>query len=230
MLTQFGPGIWTADGPPVVAMMGFHYPTRMVLMRLSGGRLFVCSPVALTDDLRTAIAALGDVCYLAAPNSLHHMFILDWKRAYPTAQVYAAPGLREKRRDIAFDGDLGDAPVCAWAAQIDQVLVRGNALTSEVVFFHRDSSTAIFTDLIQQLPADWFSGWRAVVAKWDLLLEPQPSVPRKFRATFTDRAAARAALERIRAWPVEKVLMAHGMPVTEDGQAFIRRAFRWLIP
>jgi hypothetical protein len=104
----------------------------------------------------------------------------------------------------------------------------GNAITSELVFFHRNSGTAIFADLIQQLPTDWFSGWRAVVARWDRMLGSEPSVPRKFRAAFIDRRAARESLARILAWPAEKVLMAHGTPVTEDGTAFIRRAFKWL--
>jgi hypothetical protein len=61
------------------------------------------------------------------------------------------------------------------------------------------------------------------------MLGPEPSVPRKFRVTFTDRQAARASVERILAWPTEKVLMAHGAPVTTDGRAFLRRAFKWLI-
>ena len=51
---------------------------------------------------------------------------------------------------------------------------------------------------------------------------------RKFRIAFTNRRAARDALDRIFAWPVEKVLMAHGTPVENDAHAFLRRAFRWL--
>ena len=228
MLKQFGPEIWTADGPVVVAMAGFHYPTRSVVIRLSGRDLFIWSPVALTDTLRAAVDALGEVRYLVAPNSLHHVFIADWKRAYPAASIHAAPGVREKRNDLAIDEIFGQAPIPAWSGAIDHVLMPGNAITSEVVFFHRQSATAIFTDLIQQFPAGWFSGWRAVVAKWDLMLGTEPSGPRKFRAAFTNRRAARAAFEEILAWPAEKVLMAHGTPVTEGGQAFIRRAFRWL--
>jgi hypothetical protein len=57
---------------------------------------------------------------------------------------------------------------------------------------------------------------------------PDPMVPRKFRLAFRDRAAARAALARIRAWPVERVLMAHGTPVTRDAGPFLDRAFAWL--
>jgi hypothetical protein len=57
----------------------------------------------------------------------------------------------------------------------------------------------------------------------------EPSVPRKFRVAFTNRRVARASLEPILAWPAKKVLMAHGTPVTEDGNAFMGRAFGWLL-
>jgi hypothetical protein len=228
MLKAFGDEIWTADGSDVKAMLGFRYPTRMAVIRLSDASLFVWSPVALTDGLRAEVDALGPVRYLVAPNSLHHLFVGDWKDAYPRAQVHAAPGLREKRKDITFDGDLGSTPAPDWSGEIDHVLMQGNALTTEAVFFHPKSGAVIFTDLIQQFPADWFSDWRFFLAKWDLMLGPEPSVPRKFRVAFRNRRAARASLDRILEWPAEKVLMAHGTPVTKDGRAFIRRAFKWL--
>ena len=97
-----------------------------------------------------------------------------------------------------------------------------------MVLFHRESRTAIFTDLLQQFPRGWFSGWRALVARLDLMEGAEPAVPRKFRFAFQDRTAARKALARILAWPTDRVVIAHGAPVTRDGQAFLRRAFRWL--
>ena len=51
MLEKFDTDIWTAAGPQAT-VAGFHYPTRMVVMRLSGDRLFIWSPVALTTELR----------------------------------------------------------------------------------------------------------------------------------------------------------------------------------
>ena len=229
VLTEFGPGLWIADGPTITAAAGFHYPTRMAVIRLSGGGLFIWSPTALTEALRAEVDALGEVRFLIAPNSLHHVFLGDWQHAYPDARVYAPPGLREKRGDIRFDGDLGDTPVADWADDLDQVVMRGNRITTEIVFFHRQSRTVLFTDLIQHFRPGWFKGWRALVARLDLMVAAEPSVPRKFRAAFTDRRAARAAILRVLAWPSEKVLMAHGEPITEGGQAFIRRAFRWLV-
>lgn len=229
MLKEFGLDIWIADGPIVTAAAGFHYPTRMAVIRLANGDLVLWSPVELTSDLRLEIEALGAVRHLVPPNSLHHTWLAEWRDAFPEAKIYAPPGLREKRRDIAFDDDFRrDTPVSAWANEIDTTIVEGNRITSEVVLFHHRSQTAIFADLLQQFPQDWFRGWRGLVARLDLMVTPEPSVPRKFRMAFTDRRAARAALDHILGWPTKKVLMAHGTPIATDGQAFLRHAFRWL--
>lgn len=224
-MKDFGPEIWIIDGP-TVAVAGFHYPTRMTIVRLADKSLFVLSPTSLTDECKAKVEALGPVHHIVAPNALHHLYLAEWKRAYPHARLYAAPGLRQKRGDLAFDADLFTAPNPAWAADIDQVFVDGNAITTEVVFFHKKSGTAIFTDLLQQLPASSFKGWRKLVAKLDLMTEAEPTVPRKFRIT-TNRAKARAALTKILSWPAQKVLMAHGTPVERDAPAYLRRAFAW---
>ncbi|MCM2474766.1 DUF4336 domain-containing protein [Rhizobium sp. CG5] len=228
MLKEFGPNIWIADGPTVTATAGFHYPTRMAVIRLANSDLVLWSPTALTDDLCAEVETLGAVRYLVPPNSLHHSFLGDWQRVYPDARVCAPPGLREKRNDIRCDADFSDRPIAAWAGEIDHAIMWGNRITTEVIFFHRQSGTAIFTDLIQQFPRGWFRGWRALVARLDLMTAAEPTVPRKFRAAFTNRRAARESLRRILAWPTEKVIIAHGPPITHHGQAFLRRAFRWL--
>ncbi len=227
MLDVFGPDIWIADGPETQTA-GFPYPTRMALIRLADGGLFVWSPVALTPDLRAALATLGPVRHIVAPNSLHDLWLADWAREFPDAAVWGPPALRAKRRDIAFDGVLDDAPDPAWADRIDQAVMRGNLITTEIVFFHRQSRTVLFTDLIQQHDPARFSGWRAVVARLDLMTAPEPAVPRKFRVAFLDRAAARDSVRRVLAWPANNVLMAHGTPVRGQGAAFLRRAFAWL--
>ena len=228
ILTPFGTDIWLADGPTVTAALGFAYPTRMAVIRLAGGGLFVWSPVALTEEVRAAVDGLGPVRHIVAPNSLHDTFLPEWQAAYPQALIHAAPGLRMLRADLRFGSDLGAAPHPDWAGQIDQVVVCGNRITTEVVFFHRASGTAIFTDLLQHLPPGWFAGWRALLARADAMTGPEPAVPRKFRVAFTDKAVARRAMARVLAWPVRQVVMAHGAPVPQDGAALLKRAFRWL--
>ena len=226
-LRPFGPEIWLADGGQA-QVAGFRYPTRMAVVRLTGGGLLVWSPVGLDDDLAGELRALGEVAILVAPNSLHDLHLAQWRSAFPTARLYAAPGLAAKRADLRIDAELGDDPPGDWPADLDYVLMAGNAITTEAVFFHRPSRTVLFTDLLQQFPPGWFTGWRALVARLDLMTQPQASVPRKFRLAFTDRRAARASLARILDWPSDKVVMAHGTPVDRDGRAFIAAAFAWL--
>ncbi len=201
----------------------------MAVIRLSDGSLFVWSPVALSGSLRASADVLGTVRYLVSPNALHHLFLAEWKSAYPDARLYDSPGLRGKRPDLAFDATLADAPEPEWAAEIDQIVLRGSFYLTEIVFFHRRSHTVLFADLIQNFPRDWFKGWRGVVARLGGIVAPNPSAPRDWRASFLARGAARAALNRVLAWPIERVLIAHGDLPTEDGAAFVRRAFAWLL-
>ena len=227
-LRPFGTDIWLAEGREV-AVAGFRYPTRMAVIRLASGGLAIWSPGDLTDPLRQAIDAAGEVRHLIAPNTLHDLFLAEWRLAYPHALLHAPSGLAASHPDLAPVVGLSDAVPGEWAADIDLVVMRGNRITTEVVFFHKPSGTVLFTDLIQQFPHGWFRGWRALVARLDLMTEAEPAVPRKFRLAFTDRAAARAAVHRIQAWPAEKVVMAHGTPVKRGGRDFIVRAFRWLM-
>lgn len=227
-LQPFGPEIWLSDGCET-EVIGFRYPTRMAVIRLAGGGLLIWSPVALSQSLALEVGELGPVEYLVAPNSLHHKFLGEWRQAYPTAKVYAAPGLRQRRRDLVIDAELEDEAPAVWASCVDQVVVRGNRITTEIVFFHRRSGTVLFTDLLQQFPPAWFKGWRALIARLDLMTQLEPTVPQKFRAAFGNRQVARTALRRILDWPSCRVVMAHGSPVEQDGQAFLPRAFRWLM-
>ncbi len=43
-----------------------------------------------------------------------------------------------------------------------------------------------------------------------------------------DRAAARAQIGRMLRWDFDRVLLAHGEPIRQDGQAVLRRAYEWL--
>lgn len=229
-MTSFGWNLWLFDGPSVTGAAGFRFPTRMAVIRLPGaGGLWVWSPVALTEDVRRAVDALGPVRHLVAPNSLHQTFLGEWAASYPDARVHAAPGLTPQVAATAIHSTLGDEPDPAWAGVLDQVIVRGNRITTEVVFYHRGSATVLVTDLVQHIPPDWYRGWRAVIARLDLMTAPTPSVPRKFRMATTDRATAREAVRRIINWPTDSLVMAHGAPILSGGKEALSQAFKWLL-
>lgn len=227
MLTQFAPDVWLSEGPEIRAALGFHYPIRMVTIRLAGGGLWLWSPIERTPELANALEALGPVTHLIAPNTLHHMHVGPWQEAHPEAQLHGPPGLARKRQDLRFDTELGTIAPPEWRDEIEQVIF-DNKLVTEIVFFHRPSRTLLVTDLIQSLPRDWYTGWRRLVARADKMCEPGGTMPRKFRVGFRDRPATRAAWQRIRNWAPERLIMAHGAPVTTGLDAVLEDAFGWL--
>src|SRR3546814_4281084 len=69
----FGERIWIIDGPEIRMDYGpasIPFPTRMTVVRLAGGRLWVHSPIAPDTVLFAAFDAPGDVAWLVAPNRL----------------------------------------------------------------------------------------------------------------------------------------------------------------
>lgn len=227
MLEAFAPNLYVAEGP-TVPFFGFPYPTRMALARLADGNLWVWSPIALSGELASAVAALGTVRYIVSPNKIHHLFLSEWAKRWPEAGLYAPPGLARKRSDLHFAAELGDQPDPAWAAEIDQVTFRGSVAMQEVAFFHRPSRTAIIGDLIQRHRESSLSGWKGMVMRLDGLVGQHGSTPREWRASFLRRAATRPARDQVLGWKAERLLIAHGECAQTGATPIIARALRWI--
>ncbi len=149
MLQEFGPSLFSAEGP-TVSFFGFPYPTRMAVARLADGNVWVWSPVALTTELAKEVQSLGPVRHIVSPNKIHYLFLQEWTDRWLEARLYAPPGLARKRTDLHFYAELDDEPSPSWASDIDQTVFRGSIAMEEVAFFHRASRTAIIGDLIQR--------------------------------------------------------------------------------
>jgi hypothetical protein len=226
-MTQIDHGIWIADGPSV-SFFGFPYPTRMTVVRLGSGEVWVCSPIRLNAALTAEVDQCGPVRYLVSPNKLHHLFLTDAARVWPGARLFAAPGLARRRPDLVFHAELGDRPDPAWAADIDQVIFRGSFFMEEVTFFHRASRTAIFTDLVQRFAPATLRGWRRWIMALDGLVGEGGSTPREWRLSFWNRAAARRAKRTVLEWNPERVIIAHGEWIRDSGRAVLERALAWI--
>ena len=195
-LQAIGEGIWIADCP-TVRFYGMPFPTRMTVVRLADGSLFIHSPERLDDNLRRAVDDRGPVRHLISPNKLHHLFLDRWLQAYPQAVCYAAPGLSAKRSDLRFDIQLDDRVPAAWAGTIDQLLFRGSPVMEEVVFFHRPSATLIVTDLIENFAPASLNFWQRGLAH-DIQVRATAPRPAGSR-TDTQLAAAPGCA---RTWPL----------------------------
>lgn len=226
--------VWIVDGPAIRFGFGWpkiSFPTRMTVLRLAGGALFLHSPTALTPALRGEIEALGRPRWIVGPNRIHYWWVPDWRRAFPVAEVWLAPRVREQAGDrIDFPTrELAGTAGYPWDEVVATLPVAGSFMT-EVVFFHRPSRSLLLTDLIENFePAKLGFGLRCLT-RLAGIQDPDGQMPRDMRLTFRrQRAELRRAVETMIAWQPERVILAHGRWYAHDGAAELRRAFRWVL-
>ena len=199
---------------------------RMTVIQLADRGLFLHSPVPLDADLRAALDALGAVRAIVAPSKAHHLYVGDYVAAYPDAKLHGAPGLADKRTDLKFDSILSDEADPDWRGQIDQHFFRGDPFLNEVVFFHRATRTAIFTDLIFNVAAEDAS--KARVFNWLTGAAGRFGPHRLVRRTIVDRDAARESVLKILDWNFDRVIVTHGEVLDTGGRDRVRAAFSYL--
>lgn len=204
--------------------LGVETGTRMTVVRLSGGGLFVHSPVALDRATREAVDALGEVRAVVAPSIFHHLYAGEWARAFPRAVLAACPGLEHKRPDLPFTCVMGDVPHEVWARDLAQVCFSSRR-ENEVVFFHPRSRTMICSDALLNLSTH---GSRATRLVARVMGNRAPGMGWPERLMIRDRRVARRQVDRILEWDVERIVLAHGELVEQGGREIVRRAYAWL--
>jgi len=230
MLQQLHEALWLAEGE-IVSFYGAPYPTRSIITRLPNGDLWVWSPVKLTTELRAEVDALGPVRHLVSPNKLHHLYLAEWKAAYPDAFLWGPQSTIRKCPALRFRESLQDNPPPEWQGDIDQAWFRGSFAMDEIVFLHRPSATAIVADLIQTFSDSFLKehwGWWRFLARLDGVTEDKATAPGEWRLSFLNRKPARRARDKALSWNCKRVIVAHGELPRENGHAVLAKSFRWL--
>jgi hypothetical protein len=206
---------------------GVCLPVRMTVVRLPDGGIAVHSPVRPLTGLFDAVAALGPVRHILAPNLQHHLFVAPWLQRFPQAQVHGVPGLRQKRADLPWAGTLDGA--AGWPGL--QVLpIDGAARMGEVVFLHRPSRSLIVSDLLFNVVQPVNAATRVLITLTGV--RGQLAMSRVWRLLSRGRVARTAlaaSLQRLLAWDFVRVLPGHGEVFTAGAEtvAQTRAALAW---
>jgi hypothetical protein len=229
-MQTFAENVWIIDGPPV-RDMGFMFTTRMTVVKLSDGSLWVNSPVPLAFDALKRMAELGTVRYLVAATPRHAWRLAAWHSLFPEAQLWVARStpFTLKKGCLPLTRILGDEPAQGWANDLDQLAFKGSPLIEEVIFFHKASRTVILDDLIQIHPIVKGRPFRNALLRLEGVA-PHGGVGLDIRLSFTNRRLARRSLEKLLSWDFDKLVIAHGPCIEKDAKTFVERAFRWLAP
>ena len=234
-LKPIAENVWIVDGPIIEFGMPWPkmgFPTRMTVIRLADGKLFIHSPTPLEASLKSEIEAIGTPGYVVAPNRIHYWWVPEWRAAYPAASVFLAPRVREQAGErIAFPAEeITGTSGFPWDEEIATLPVSGDFM-SEIVFFHRKTRTLILTDLIENFEHEKLPNpLMRLLTRLGGVQAPDGQMPRDMRLTYRHNTAGlRDAVETMIGWNPARIVIAHGRWFAADGTAELRRAFRWLL-
>lgn len=226
--------IGMVDGPFEYLVVGgvklpLPFTTRMTIVRLTNGDLFLHSPIKFQRELANELQRLGNVRHLVSPNQFHYAHIGDWQRAFPEAIAWASPGVRQRARarhvNVEFKRELAaDAPE-EWCRDIDQTLFPGGYF-KEFIFFHEASKTLILTDTIINLELDKVAEpWRTAT-KITGMYHPHGQIFFGMRLPLLlQPRRAKAAFEKVHSWQPRRILLSHGRCFEANADEVIRRIF-----
>lgn len=163
-------------------------PSRSTVLRLASGRHLVYSPIA-------QMPGVEDVAHVIEPNKYHHLFVAAARERWPSATFH------ERSANLADDA-------------IEAVHIDGVPKIDETVLFHRPSGTLVVADFVFNMTAENF------VTRLGFALTGvggnRVAQSREWKWGRKDKAAARASVERVLAWPIQRVAFCHGEPVEID--------------
>jgi hypothetical protein len=226
MLKPIAQDLWCIEGE--IYMPGkVHFPTRTTVARLRDGSLWLHSPIPIDEATAQQLEALGPVRHLVSPCLFHHLSLGHAKARFPQARIYAPPGLAQKRPDLVIDEELGHRVPAAWEADLDVVWLQGAPKVNEFEFFHRPSRTLVVTDLLFHNTAP--KNARTAFVLWLVGALRRLAPSRSWRLFAQDKALLAASLQRVLAWPIERLIVGHGDIVEERAHERTREALGWLL-
>ena len=218
--------IWILEYP--VQFAGIDLFGRMTIIKLDNGELIIHDPCKLDELTKSKLDKIGEVKYIIAPGTYHHLYVTDFQQHYPNAETFLCPGLEKKRPDIQFDWMLGNKPDHRWENEIDQVLVQGTTFITEVAFFHKPSKTLILVDVLENIGDDYQHPaslllrfwWKVVYKMWN-----NPKAAPEYQMGWGKKEIVKKGLEKILSWPSERIILAHGELVESNVSDVLRSAW-----
>ncbi|KAF9069480.1 hypothetical protein BDP27DRAFT_718995 [Rhodocollybia butyracea] len=154
VIREVAKDVWIFSRP--FGRYGIPVGGRSTAVKLQNGGLWLLASTPLDTDTKAKLEELGPVKYIIGADAVHHMFLSDFKKAYPEAKVIAPKAAIERIEDKAlkFDGIWGSDPEgtkYGFEEDVQHCYFSGFK-NKDVAFFHPSSKTMIQADLLFNLP------------------------------------------------------------------------------
>lgn len=213
------------------------------------------SPVALTEATKAKVAELGgDVRYLVALDFEHHIFLSEWAKQYPNAELIGPEGLQEKREKqnderigkekfaVVFKKDTKHSIKISdeFDADFDYEYVDGHA-NKELVFNYKPEKVLIQADLMFNLPAieqyskvpesekKNASGIADKIFNGLQNTEGEAKWIKRFNWYLgaKDRSSFNKSINVIKTWDFTTMIPCHGETIQGNAKATFLKVFDW---
>ncbi|QDU69486.1 DUF4336 domain-containing protein [Engelhardtia mirabilis] len=220
-ITPLTDDLWTVQSD--FGLLGMPLGHRMTVAKLSGGGLWLHSPVPWSADLVARLAELGPIEHWVAPSRTHDLYLDQWFEHLPAASTWGAPKLRRPHPEWNFTGWLAEDLDAPWRGEFELLPLEGAPRVGEWMFLHRASRTAITADAVFNLGTAT-GGWGGLMQRM-LGIHGEARAGRLMRSVIKDREAWNASLGRVLEWDFERLVVGHGEPITEDPKGKLRAAW-----
>ncbi|GLB39061.1 hypothetical protein LshimejAT787_0602230 [Lyophyllum shimeji] len=235
VIREVANGVWTFSRPfaryGVVPVGG-----RSTAIKMKNGGVWVLASTPLEPETKAKLDELGGVKYIVGADAVHHLFLGDFKKAYPDAKLIAPKEAIERHGDknLVFDGAWGrDLPNTRYGFE-DEIKHRffSGFVNKDVVFFHPDSKVLIEADLLMNLPANEQYSKSRASPKLPLFGGFTPTSwfhPRFLWYLGKDKEAMRRDAKTVAGWDFEKIIPCHGDVIERDAKKAWEEAFKFYL-
>ena len=225
-------GVWTFSKPfsrfGLVPIGG-----RSTAVKLSDGGVWVLASTPLTEQTKVTLDKLGPVKYIIGPDSVHHLFLGEFKKAYPDAKLIAPEAAIERFEDktLKVDGKFGaDPPGTLYGFENDILHCYFSGFANkDVAFFHPTSRTLIQADLLFNLPCTEQYSKSKSSGHIPIFGHMGPASWMHSKMTWsmgTDKDAMRRDVKTVLGWEFERIIPCHGDVIETGGKQAFRDAYK----
>jgi len=204
---------------------------RSTAIRLKSGGVWVFASTPLNTETKAKLDELGPVKYIVNPDIVHHLYLPEFKRAYPEAKLLGVEETLHRSEDktLKFDGVWGkDAPDTKYGFEGDiQSCFFSGYKNKDVAFFHPESKSLIQADLLFNLPGyEQYS--KSKIPFFGLpSLKPSSWIHQKIIVGLgVDKAAMKRDATTIANWDFERIIPCHGDVIEKEGKKAWRQAYQ----
>ncbi|KAF9226374.1 hypothetical protein BS17DRAFT_749779 [Gyrodon lividus] len=232
VIREVAKDVWTFSRP--FARYGvFPMGGRSTAIKLKDGGVWVLASTPLDNETKTKINELGNVKYIINPDAVHHLYLSEFKRAYPDAKVIGVADTIRRMKDqtFRFDGLWGrDPPDTQYGFEEDiKHCYFPGFRNKDVAFLHVSSKSLIEADLLLNLPAtEQYSKSPSWIPQ--ATLKPDSWAHQKvIRGVSVDIEAMKRDARTVASWDFDRIIPCHGDVIERDGNKAWKDAYKFFI-